>query len=145
MKVLLGLANDLRSPPIDAVCLEEFARVTRKSVDPKACGQRGKEGEVKTPPDREERCVGARSPIGGSPRSASSETTVYSVTKRQKRLFRSTRISDTVRGEESAMLNSLLRLWYRLCAWMQRRPAALKRPTVVSQPYHPSNLHARRH
>ncbi len=43
------------------------------------------------------------------------------------------------------MLNSLLRLWYRLCGWMQGRPAASKRPAVVSQPYHPSNLHARRH
>ena len=43
------------------------------------------------------------------------------------------------------MLNSLLRLWYRLCASMQRRPVAPKGPTGVSLPYHPSNLHARHH
>ena len=70
---------------------------------------------------------------------------VYSVTKRQKRPFRSPRISDSFREKESAMLNWLLRFWDRLCAWMQRRPAAPRQPAVVSEPYHPSNLHARRY
>jgi hypothetical protein len=39
MKVLRGLANDLRSPNAAtdcAVCLEEFARATRKSVASKS-------------------------------------------------------------------------------------------------------------
>lgn len=41
------------------------------------------------------------------------------------------------------MLNWLLRLWRRFGAWMMQRPAVSMHHPPVSQPYHPSNLHAR--
>ena len=42
------------------------------------------------------------------------------------------------------MLHWLLRVWRRLSAWMTQRPAASIHREPVAQPYHPSNLHARR-
>ena len=43
------------------------------------------------------------------------------------------------------MLNSLVRLWNRLRAWMEQRPAGPAHHRTGSEPYYPSNLHARRH
>jgi len=41
------------------------------------------------------------------------------------------------------MLKSLLRLWHRLTAWITQRPAVPAFHAPASEPYHPSNLHAR--
>jgi len=41
------------------------------------------------------------------------------------------------------MLNWLLRLWRGFCAWLLQRPAEPSHHGPVSQPYQPSNLHAR--
>jgi hypothetical protein len=43
------------------------------------------------------------------------------------------------------MLNSLLRLWRSFLGLMGKRPAAPMTHSPVEKPYHPSNLHARRH
>jgi hypothetical protein len=50
MKVLRGLANDLRPPNAATDCAaprEEFARATRKSVDPKAVAGAARKHEQK--------------------------------------------------------------------------------------------------
>ena len=41
------------------------------------------------------------------------------------------------------MLNWLLRLWRRFDSWLMQRPAEPTHHYSYSQPYHPSNLHAR--
>ena len=42
------------------------------------------------------------------------------------------------------MLNPLLRLWRKVCAWILQRHEELPHSRASKQ-YHPSNLHARHH
>jgi hypothetical protein len=62
--------------------------------------------------------------------------------KRHYRAVTSLEIRVTVPEKESAMLNRLLLLWRRVCAWMMPRPAVPKHDESYPEPYQPSNLHA---
>ena len=63
--------------------------------------------------------------------------------KRHHRAVTSLCICVTVPEKESAMLNRLLLVWRRFCAWMMPGPAAPTHYESYPQPYQPSNLHAR--